>query len=128
MTPPALLLRPTGRLDADSCSELRQQLATAFSTGVQSLAVDLSAVTEVDLTGLQVISGAAKHLRRRDGLLVITKATPAVVKMLRVNGLAELLEVPQSAPLRVVASEKDPEPSVPGRPVRRLRVVSPDSA
>jgi len=125
----ALLLRPTGRLDAESCAPLRQQLATAFATGVRSIAVDLSAITGADVTGLQVLAGAAKHLRRRDGLLVVTRATPDVVKMLRVNGLAELLEVPEGSPLRIVATEAaGSEPSAPPSGERRLRVVSPEPA
>lgn len=127
MTAPALLLRPRGALDWDHCDELRLQLATAFSTGVRSIAVDLSDVDPVDVTGLQVLAGAARHLRKRNGLLVVTGASPAVVSMLRVNGMAELLEMPATTPLRVVAGESEPaEQSVPVE--RRLRVVSPEPA
>lgn len=126
MSAPALLLRPSGSLVAETCSSLRQQLATAFATGVTSIAVDLSAVDEVDLAGLQVLAGAAKHLRKRNGLLVVTAATRAVTGMLRVNGLSELLEPPVTSPLRVVASQQStPDPA----PVeRRLRIVSPERA
>ena len=127
MSAPALLLRPSGPLVAETCSSLRQQLATAFATGVQSIAVDLGAVDEVDVTGLQVLAGAARHLRKRNGLLVVTGASPAVTSMLRVNGMSELLEVPTTSPLRVVAREADPAPeAVPVE--RRLRVVSPEPA
>lgn len=127
MTASALLLRPRGSLDWDHCDELRVQLATAFGTGVQSIAVDLSAIDTADVTGLRVLAGAARHLRKRNGALVVTGASPAVVSLLRMNGLEALLEVPTTSPLRVVAREPDPERS--DAPVeRRLRIVSPEPA
>ncbi len=122
-----LLLRPTGSLVAETCSALRQQLATAFATGVTSIAVDLTAVDEVDVTGLQVLMGAAKHLRKRNGLLVVIGATTPVTSMLRVNGLSGLLEVPVTSPLRVVADLAECEPES-GPVERHLRVVSPEPA
>ena len=99
----ALLLRPTGPLDADSCGALRHQLAAAFAAGVLSVAVDLAGVTEVDPTGLGVLAGAARHLRRRGGTLVIVHATPEVLSKIRVNGLHDLLELQALPPLRLLA-------------------------
>lgn len=129
MNPHALLLRPTGPLTAEACHGLRQQFATAFAHGVTSIAVDLSAVSEVDVSGLQVLAGAAKHLRKRQGLLVVTHVPAHVASMLRVNGLSELLEVPASAPLRVVAGEKEPDRGMgPVQAAPRLRVVQPGTA
>lgn len=121
----ALLLRPSGPLTEDTCHTLRQQLAAAFSVGALSIAVDLSAVTEVDLAGLQVLAGGARHLKRKGGLLVVTRAPEHVVSMLRVNELAHLLEVPATSPLRVVKGEAESTP-VPAE--RRLRVVQPTTA
>jgi anti-anti-sigma factor len=127
VTAPALLLRPSGALDWDHCDELRLQLATAFSTGVQSIAVDLSAVTVADVTGLQVLAGAARHLRKRGGLLVVAGASPQVLTMIRINGMQDLLEVPPTQPLRVVAGSSDAErEKVPVE--RRLRVIRPEPA
>ena len=128
MTAPALLLRPTGALDWDHCDELRMQLATAFSTGVQSIAVDLSAITDADVTGLQVLAGAARHLRRkRGGLLVVTGASAQVTSLMRINGMQELLEMPASQPLRVVARTGEAErEKVPVD--RKLRVIRPEPA
>lgn len=100
---PALLLAPTGRLDADTCVTLRQQLAAAFAAGVRSLVVDLSGVTVADLTGLGVLSGAAKHLRKQGGGLVVSHCPDSIATSLRINGLGHLLELAASPPLRVVA-------------------------
>ena len=133
MTAPALLLRPCGALEWDSCDDLRQQLATAFATGVRSIAVDLSSISRADLTGLQVLAGAARHLRKRGGALVVTSAPPQVTSLMRVNGMGDLLELPASQPLRVVAgsgedsvAEDRPREAVAAE--RRLRVIRPEPA
>jgi anti-anti-sigma factor len=99
----AVLMRPTGPLDADTCGEFRQQLASAFAAGVRAVAVDLAAVTTVDPIGLGVLAGANRHLRRRGGTLVLLHPSPAVATKVRVNGLSELLEIPASPPLRLLA-------------------------
>lgn len=117
----SLLLRPTGPLDADSCDELRQQLATAFSVGVTSIAVDLSGVTTADVIGLGVLAGASRHLRKRSGLLVVMHAPPHVQAMLRINGMADLLELPASAPLRVVAGAGETTERPRARPLSVVR-------
>ena len=123
-------MRPTGPLTEQTCHALRQQLATAFASGVQSIAVDLSAVSDVDAAGLQVLAGAAKHLKRRHGLLVVTKAPEHIVAMLKVNELSQLLDLTASPGLRVVAGDGEAFPSDPTQQLgsRRLRVVRPGSA
>jgi anti-sigma B factor antagonist len=97
-----LLLRPTGRLDADTCADLRRQLAAAFAAGVVSVAVDLGAVTAVDVSGLGVLAGAARHLRKRGGGFVVLHASATIVTTMRINGMSDLLDLPPSPPLRVV--------------------------
>lgn len=127
MTASALLLRPTGALDWDHCDQLRMQLATAFSTGVRSIAVDLSAITSADVTGLQVLAGAARHLRRKGGLLVVTGASSPVRSLMMINGMHALLDLPASQPLRVVArTDEAQREQVPVD--RQLRVIRPEPA
>ena len=99
----ALPLRPTGRLDVDSCAALRHQLAAAFAAGVESVVVDLSAVTAVDLTGLRVLAGAARHLAKLGGGLVVIHASSAIVTSMRINGMGDLVERAAALPLRLVA-------------------------
>ena len=88
---PVLVLKPQGSLDTESCEELRYQLAAAFSAGVESVGIDLAGVTSIDQTGLGLLSGAARHLSKRGGGLVITRAAAAVATSLRINGLEDLL-------------------------------------
>ena len=105
----------------DTCSTLRQQLAAAFAAGVTSVVVDLAGVTTCDLTGLGVLAGAAKHLRRRGGGLVVTHASDAIATSLRITGMGDLLEIASSPGLRVVAGAGERTP----KRDRALSVVRP---
>lgn len=96
-----LHLRPIGALDPETCDDLRAQLGAAFSVGVGAVEIDLQDVTSVDATGLGVLSGAARHLASRGGRLSVVRPTPAVLKVLRINELLDLVDVPVSAPLTV---------------------------
>jgi anti-sigma B factor antagonist len=116
-----LLLRPKGRLDAESCGELRQQLGAAFAAGIGSVVIDLGAVTHVDPTGLGVLSGAARYLRKHGGGLVVTHACPAVATSMRINGLGDLLEIAPAPALRVLAGAGGTTPRA-----RALAVVGPE--
>ena len=113
---PALLLQPRGRLDVDTCAELRHQLGAAFAAGVRSVVVDLREVSAVDPIGVGVLGGAARYLRGKGGALVVTHCSPVVHKTLRINDLLELLEVPPPPPLRGLPVTSD-LPA--GRPARR---------
>lgn len=115
---PALLLRPEGRIEADTCSDLRHQLGAAFAVGVRSVVVDLRDVTSLDPTGLGVLAGASKHLRKRGGALVVTHPCPAVLKTLRINAMTDLLEIPASPPLRGLPA---PVAATGGRAARATR-------
>ncbi len=72
----AVLLRLAGPLDADTCGHLRYQLAAAFAAGVTSVVVDMSEVSSIDVAGLGVLTGAAKHLQRREGEPVLAHPSP----------------------------------------------------
>lgn len=117
----SLLLRPTGALDGEACADLRQRLALAFAEGVTSIAVDLSCVTRIDISGLGVLGGAARHLRKRGGVLVVTHASAEIQRAMRVNGLSELLEIPASPSLRVVEGAGETTDRPAGRRLSMVR-------
>ena len=106
----AVILRPVGRIDADTCWELRQELADAFAGGFRSVIVDLSRVEAMDVTALQVLVGARSFLLDRGGVLLVTSVCPEILSVMRQNDLTDLMEVPASPGL---AEEL--------RPVTRLR-------
>ena len=122
----SVVLRPRGPLEVERCGHLRSQLAAAFCAGVRAIVVDLRDVPSIDLHGLGVLAGAARHLQGQDGALVVVRPTAAVRRALRVNDLTGLLDVPASPPLRAVEGPQEPPAATP-RVVRRpLRLVPVD--
>ena len=95
--PDGLVLHPHGRLDLESSGPLRQQLAHAFGSGLRHVVVELDDVDGIDVTGIAVLAGAARHLEAQGGRLALRSPQPLVATALRVNGLAELVAPPQPA-------------------------------
>ncbi len=126
----AVLLRLAGPLDADTCGHLRYQLAAAFAAGVTSVVVDMSEVSSIDVAGLGVLTGAAKHLQRREGELVLAHPSPEVLTTVRIYDVERLLAVRPSTPLSMTpSSEMAGADRAPEEPDRRLRSVpDPDAA
>lgn len=90
--PDGLVLHASGRLDLESSVLFRQKLAHAFGSGVKHVVVELDDVTDLDVTGVGVLAGAARHLESHGGALVLRSPSPAVATVLRVNGLGHLVE------------------------------------
>ena len=117
-----LELQPKGSLDVDSSSRLRRELAAALTVGVRAVTVDLSQVTAVDPTGLNVLAGAARHLSKTGGSLVVIRPSKPAARGLRINGLEHLVaSVPATPKLTVLPGSGSGGP--PNRP-RRLAVVT----
>lgn len=95
--PDGLVLHPRGRLDLESSGPLRQRLAHAFASGLHDLVVELEDVEAVDPAGIGVLSGAARHLEQKGGRLVLRDPQPDVASVLRIYGLAALLETTPAA-------------------------------
>jgi anti-sigma B factor antagonist len=93
------LLVVEGEIDLASSSRLISPLNEAVMEAVHSLVVDLSAVDFMDSTGLALLLGAYRRLRRRGvGFAVVCPGGPVrrvfevtdMVKTLRVNPTREL--------------------------------------
>lgn len=81
----------SGELDATTAPVLREALAAEGDGG--HLAIDLSAVSFVDSSGLQSIAAAHRDLQAADRDLRIVGASGAVRRIFEVTGLHGLLDV-----------------------------------
>ena len=88
-------LTAAGELDSASAVRLRAQLDDALAAG-DRLSLDLSRVTHLSADALTVLVGAYRRLRDSGGALVLTDASPAVVRVLRISGLHRVLAVEQA--------------------------------
>ncbi len=80
-----------GEFDAYTAAALRESLAELIGTGAHHIVVDLRDLSFMSAAGLGVLVGAAKHLRREDGTLVLRFAQPDVRRLIEITGLTSVL-------------------------------------
>lgn len=82
-----------GELDLLAAPHLRAALLEATKEDRATIALDLSAVTFIDSTGISVILQAWQRANASGGRLVVDAASPVVSRVIEVAGLTELLAV-----------------------------------
>lgn len=99
-------LRVRGRLDDEGLAGLRQQLATCLASGVTDIRVHLERQADVDLPALQTLRGAADHLAREGGSLLVLGASTEMSTRMRTYGFERLLpDATSTAALVLVLDE-----------------------
>jgi len=86
-----LVLRLTGRLDANWCAHVQNALSAAVRDGEHRVHLDMAGVTYVSSAGLRVLLATYKQLRAINGLFAVAHASPAVREVLELAGLEMLL-------------------------------------
>lgn len=97
---PVPVVVPPAEIDYGSADGLVADLTEAFSSGADAVAVDFSAVTFCDSTGLRVLIYAAKHARAAGVGFVIQQPTQRLLLLADLLGAADLLRLPPPAPRR----------------------------
>jgi anti-sigma B factor antagonist len=82
-----------GEFDAFSAPSLEQQLLDAIEKGHHELVIDMSGVTFVDMSTLNVLVRAIKNVYRYNGHLVIACRQGAVLRAIDLAGLRHALRV-----------------------------------
>jgi anti-sigma B factor antagonist len=78
----------SGEIDLGTAGQLRDYLAECLSTeGLRDIVLDLSGVTFMDSTGLQVLISTQRRLEAQGGRLRLVGLRSGVAKILRVTGL-----------------------------------------
>lgn len=89
-----LTARLEGELDQHCASELRSAIDTAVRSegNIEILLLDLGRVSFMDSSGIGVILGRYKLMRKLGGELAISNAQPQVEKLLKLSGVYALLD------------------------------------
>ncbi|MEU3778812.1 STAS domain-containing protein [Streptomyces sp. NPDC032472] len=89
-----VVIAVSGEIDLHSAVHLRQALAAALagSRGRCEIALDLSAVTFCDCSGLNALLRARRRARRERVSLTISAAAPPVSRLLELTGTAALFD------------------------------------
>ena len=83
----------TGEIDVSTAAILREGLATLIDAGHTDLVVDLTGVAFLDSTGLGVLVGALKKVRRHDGRLQLVIDSERLLKVFRITALLQVFTV-----------------------------------
>jgi len=81
-----------GEVDPETASLLESALE-GVSPSAARIAVDLSAVTFMDSTGLKVLLDAYRNGRQGQEALVLRSPTPMIRQLLNITGLDELIPI-----------------------------------
>ena len=86
-----VILRPTGRMDAESAPSTRELIFDQINRGVKNLIVDLVHVDFMDSSGLSVLVTGMKSLSRVGGKIGICNANPQIRTALHLTMLDQVL-------------------------------------
>jgi len=88
-----VVLRPTGKVDAESASDLRAQLQTITLENPEIVIVDLSEVDFLDSSGLSALVSGLKGLRISGGELRLSGPRPQALTALRLTMLHRVFPI-----------------------------------
>lgn len=91
---PTVIVRVVGEVDVSSAPELREALAELIDgQGNLSLRLDMEQLTFLDSTGVGVLVGALRAVRRRGGDLTLDNCRSRTMRILDIAGLSEIFGV-----------------------------------
>jgi anti-sigma B factor antagonist len=83
----------TGKLDLAGAPALRERLRRLLRPAASRLIIDLSGVSDADVSGLTVLVGTGHRARLIGGLLRLAAPTPAVTGALEATGLSAHFDI-----------------------------------
>lgn len=91
--PGRVIVRPQGRLDADTAQGLKKQLQEIAQAGPESVVVDMQAVDFIDSSGLSALVSGLKALRQHGGALHLSKPQTQALTALRLTMLDRVFPI-----------------------------------
>jgi anti-anti-sigma factor len=90
-------LRLSGEIDLSTAPAVREAALSALQQFSTVLHIDLSGVSFMDSTGLEVLLATRRRAELLGGQLHLKDPTPAVLRVLEVTGVARLFEIETAA-------------------------------
>lgn len=116
------VVQVNGEVDVHTAPKLRAHLFELIEDGRHHLIVDMDHVTFFDSTGLGVLIGALKRVRKHRGSVRVVCSRERIIAIFRVTGLTEILPVHAGLEDAVAHSRAEPFANVskvPSRPAYR---------
>lgn len=87
-----LIVGLVGELDEHSAAFVRRKMDESFETqDYRDAVLDLSRLSFMDSTGIGVVIGRYKQLRKQNKKLYVRNPSPTVDKIFRMSGLYEII-------------------------------------
>lgn len=91
--PAHTLIALAGECDLNTGRQLRDVLTSEVSRGAHRIILDLSQLSFMDSTGMQIVLSSRTVLTVRGGTLALVSPQPVVARVLELTGAAELIPV-----------------------------------
>ena len=89
----ALIVRLSGELDHSAAADIRREVdALIDDSGTRRLIFDLDGLQFMDSSGVGLIIGRYKRMKRRGGSVAVSKCDARIDKVLRMSGLYQIVE------------------------------------
>lgn len=89
-----LLIRLKGELDHHTAEQLRQQAENAITKhNIKHIVLNLEELHFMDSSGLGVILGRYKKIKKYNGEMIICAISPAVKRLFEMSGLFKIVQV-----------------------------------
>ena len=91
-----VIVTVAGEVDVYTAPQLRSALEERVAAGQNKIVVDLQGVAFIDSTGLGVLVGQLKALRKVEGSLRIVCSDERILRLLAITGLDQILPLHDS--------------------------------
>jgi anti-anti-sigma factor len=91
-----VVLRVTGRMDAESAPQFEEKCRACIAEGLTSLVVDLGELTYISSMGLRSFISVAKALTEKEGALRLCRLKGLVKQVFEITGLLGMFRVYES--------------------------------
>ena len=88
-----VVVRPHGRVDADSAQDLKEKLHEIAQAGAEYVVVDLKSVDFIDSSGLSALVSGLKALRKHGGVLNLSQPQTQALTALRLTMLDRVFPI-----------------------------------
>ena len=89
-----VVVRVVGEVDVAASPALREALVELIEgQGNLSIQLDLEHMTFLDSTGIGVLVGALRALRRKGGTLTLANPRPSTFRVLEIAGLTQIFDI-----------------------------------
>jgi anti-sigma B factor antagonist len=97
------VLRVAGEVDVYTAPTLRERILDLAAKGAVHVIADMSRVDFLDSTGLGVLVGGLKRLRKHDGSLTLVISATRILRLFEMTGLTRVFPAQPSVPAAITA-------------------------